>query len=141
MTPFDRLVIPGPVRDAVTAHARDAFPNECCGVLAGTTAGRVATAAAAFPVGNDLASPTGYATNARDLLTASKAIRAAGWEWLAVYHSHPSSPPVPSRTDLAENTYGESVAHVIVGLAGGEAEVRAWWLGATNYRSVGLDVA
>ena len=27
---------------------------------------------------------------------------------LAVYHSHPTSEPVPSRRDVDENTYGES---------------------------------
>ena len=136
-TPFARLVISRLLRDAMVAHARRELPNECCGVLAGTVEGGVGTATHHFAVRNDLASPTEYATNARDLLTAAKACRALGVEWLAVYHSHPASAAVPSKADLARNTYGGSVAHVIVGLAGRGEDVRAWWLGEEGFREVG----
>ena len=61
-------------------------------------------------------------------------MRAGGLELLAVYHSHPTSAPVPSARDLAGNTYGESVVHLIIGLAGAEPEVRAWWLADATYR-------
>ena len=42
-------------------------------------------------------------------------MRTNGTELLAIYHSHPTSEPVPSRRDVEENTYGESVVHLIVG--------------------------
>lgn len=77
-----------------------------------------------FPVRNDAASPVEYFTNARDLLNVQRAIREANLTELAIYHSHPTGEPVPSRTDLERNTWGESVAHVIIGAN----EVRAWWL-------------
>jgi len=117
------LLIPADVHAAVVAHARAAAPLECCGVLAGSTDGRVLLH---FPIRNDLASPTEYLTNARDLLAASKAVRAAGAEVLAFYHSHPASAPVPSAKDVAGNHWGDSVVHLIVGLAGPEPDVRAW---------------
>jgi len=31
----ERLVVPGPIRDEIIAHARDHFPRECCGILSG----------------------------------------------------------------------------------------------------------
>lgn len=117
------LHIPADVLAAVVAHARAVAPLECCGLLAGSTDGRVSLY---FPIRNDLASPTEYLTNARDLLAASKAVRAAGAEVLAFYHSHPTSEPVPSANDVAGNHWGDTVVHVIVGLAGPEADVRAW---------------
>ena len=82
------LRVPADLLAAVVAHARAEAPLECCGLLAGTADGGVSLH---FPIRNDLASPTDYVTNARDLLAASKAVRAAGAEVLAFYHSHPAS--------------------------------------------------
>jgi proteasome lid subunit RPN8/RPN11 len=124
------LVIPRPVLDAVVAHARAESPNECCGLLAGA-AGRVSHH---VPLRNALASPTEYLTDARDLLAAMRAAWHGGVEVLAIYHSHPAAAPVPSRKDLERNHWGEAVVHLIVGLAGPEPEVRAWWLGEADYR-------
>ncbi len=93
-----------------------------------------------FAIGNDAASPTEYATNPRDLLAAFRAMRSDGVELLAIYHSHPTSQPVPSRRDIERNTYGESVVHLIVGLAGAKADVRGWWLAETGYREIPFEI-
>lgn len=135
---FSRLTIPDALLEDVIAHARRDLPNECCGLLAGRGDGVVTTR---FSIGNDAASPTEYATNARDMLLAFRAMRAAGDELLAIYHSHPTSEPVPSRRDIEQNTYGESVVHLIVGLAGANADVRAWLLTETGSREVPLEIA
>jgi proteasome lid subunit RPN8/RPN11 len=126
---FTRLLIPRSVYDAMIGHARRELPNECCGLLAGVIDGDVGRVSQQFPIRNDLAGPTEYLTNPRDLLDAMKATRAAGTEVLAVYHSHPASDPVASRKDVERNTWGEAAAHVIVGMAGESPQVRAWWLG------------
>ena len=60
-------------------------------------------------------------------------MRAAGTDLLAIYHSHPTSAPVPSRRDLAGNTYGPDIPWLIVGLAAGEPEVRVWRLADTSF--------
>jgi proteasome lid subunit RPN8/RPN11 len=140
MLPFVRLVIPRPLLDAVLAHARAALPNECCGLLAGVVENGVGRVTGHYPVRNDLASPTEYATNPRDLLDASKAMREAGTDPLAVYHSHPTSDPVPSRKDRERNYWGETAVHVIIGLAGDEPDVRAWWITEDGYRSAAFHV-
>jgi proteasome lid subunit RPN8/RPN11 len=132
------LRIPADVLVAVVAHARAEAPLECCGLLAGSADGRVSLH---FPIRNDLASPTEYLTNARDLLAASKAVRAAGVEVLAFYHSHPASAPVPSAKDVAGNYWGGTVVHVIVGLAGPEADVRAWDITEAGYEPAAWQVA
>ena len=68
------------------------------------------------------------------LFAAFRAMRESGLELLAVYHSHPDSEPVPSRRDVEENTYGETVVHLIIGLTGREPELRAWWLADASCR-------
>lgn len=138
MPPFPTLLIPADLLAAVVAHARADAPAECCGLLAGSPDGRVSLH---FPVRNDLASPTEYLTNARDMLAASKAVRAAGAEVLAVYHSHPASAPVPSAKDVAGNHWGDTIVHVIVGLAGAEPDVRAWHISDGGYSRADWAVA
>ncbi|HUR55906.1 MAG TPA: M67 family metallopeptidase [Gemmataceae bacterium] len=138
MPPFTRLVVPDLILDEMIAHARRELPNECCGLLAGAIDGDAGRVSALFPITNDAASPTEYATNPRDLLNAFRSMREGNGEPLAFYHSHPSSAAVPSAKDVARNTYGETVVHVIVGLAGDAPEVRAWWLTESGYRAAEL---
>lgn len=128
--PF-RLTIPRSVHDAMLAHLRAALPAEGCGLLAGLVEGGVGRVTLHLPLVNALNSPTEYESDAREMFAAHKAMRAAGVEVLAVYHSHPTSPPVPSRRDRERN-YGEGVVNVIVGLT--PEQVRAWWLTAADAR-------
>jgi proteasome lid subunit RPN8/RPN11 len=81
-----------------------------------------------FPLVNGLGSPTRYESEPRSLFAAVRGIRDAGVELVAVYHSHPTSEPVPSRTDREQNYYGDTVVHLIVGLVGEVPVVRAWRL-------------
>lgn len=134
MPPFTALAIPDVLLAEVIAHARAEAPLECCGLLAGVIADGVGKVSARFAVRNELQSRTDYLTDARDMFAAFRAMRAGGLELLAIYHSHPTSAPVPSTRDIERNTYGESVVHVITGLGGAEPEVRGWWLGEGTYR-------
>jgi proteasome lid subunit RPN8/RPN11 len=136
---YDRLAIPRSILDAMIAHARRELPNESCGLLAGSIEGDTGRVTQHFSIRNDLASPTEYLTSARDLLDAMKAVRAAGTDVLAIYHSHPTSEPVPSRKDIERNEWGDAAAHVIVGLQGEEPDVRAWWIGEGPARTPGRD--
>jgi proteasome lid subunit RPN8/RPN11 len=124
MRPFFRLAIPNSIRAEMVAHARTEHPLECCGLLAGRIEDVSGIVVARFAIRNDLASPTEYLTNTRDLLAATRTIRETGLKELAIYHSHPASEPVPSRTDLERNSWGESVVHVIIG----RDDIRGWWL-------------
>jgi proteasome lid subunit RPN8/RPN11 len=132
-SPF-RLVIPQSLRAEMLAHAQAALPNECVGFLAGTLADGVGRVTHCLPLVNELASPTEFHTEPRSVFAAFRAMRAAGIDLLAIYHSHPTSAPIPSRKDIGRNTYGPAIAWVIVGLAGDAPDVRAWWLGETDYR-------
>jgi proteasome lid subunit RPN8/RPN11 len=136
MPPFNRLEIPAPILEEMIAHGRDELPNECCGLLAGRISNGVGISITRFAIGNDEASPRVFMSNARDMFYAFRTMRESGLELLAIYHSHPTSDPVPSSRDLEQNTYGESVVHLIVGLAGPQPTVRAWLLMEKGYREV-----
>jgi len=117
------------------AQARVELPNECCGMLAGklpAVDGNVVVAEL-YPLVNEEASPVEFLSDGDSMLRAEKARRNAGLEFLAVYHSHPTSPPVPSKTDLANN-YSEGVMNLIISLLGDVPVVEAWWLTASDFR-------
>jgi proteasome lid subunit RPN8/RPN11 len=136
--PF-RLVIPRSIVEAMLAHARAALPAECCGLLAGTVSDGIGRVTQHLPLVNALSSPTEYESGPRSMLAAHKAMRAAGTDVLAVYHSHPTSDPIPSRRDHERN-YGEQIVNLIIGLRTAEPEVRGWWLTADAAREADWDV-
>ena len=136
--PF-RLVIPRPIYDAMLAHAKAELPAECCGLLAGTIADGVGRVTQHLPLVNALTSPTEYESDPRSMLAAHKAMRAAGTDMLAVYHSHPTSDPVPSRRDLERN-YSERLVNLNIGLRVAEPDVRGWWLTAESAREATWDL-
>jgi proteasome lid subunit RPN8/RPN11 len=143
--PF-RLQVPENVLAAMIAQAVAEQPNECCGLLAGvlempdsatTPIGRVVTR---LPLVNELASATRYCSEARSLLHAHKAMREGGLELLAIYHSHPTTAAIPSRTDLADNPYEDAVVYLIISLASSPPLVRGWRLTAASYREEEWDM-
>ncbi len=136
--PF-RLQISRPIFEAMLAHAEAELPAECCGLLAGTVVNGVGRVTLHLPLVNALSSPTEYESEPRSMLAAHKAMRASGTDVLAVYHSHPTSDPVPSRRDRERN-YGENVVNLIIGLRGAESVVRGWWLTAEAAREAPWEV-
>jgi proteasome lid subunit RPN8/RPN11 len=125
-------------------HARAELPNECVGLLAGRfeemPGGRLGQVERRYPLVNAAASPTRFLSEPRSMLAADKDLRKHDLEVLAVYHSHPTSEPVPSRTDLEQN-YWPGVVSFIISLKGAEPEVRGWWLTDRDYREAEWECA
>lgn len=132
-TPFTLLEISRSLCDAMLAQARSELPNECCGLLAGTVAEGVGRVAVRYPLVNAAADPKLFESDPASMFAAEKDMRRRGLDVLAVYHSHPTSPPIPSKTDLARN-YSPEVVNLIISLADDEPSVRGWWLTADDYR-------
>jgi proteasome lid subunit RPN8/RPN11 len=131
--PF-RLLIPRSHYDAMVAQAKAELPNECCGLLAGVTnESQVGRVLQRYPLVNNAASPTEYLANDRTLFDAFRDMHERNLDLLAIYHSHPTSDPVPSKTDLERN-YFENVVHLIISLKAREPVMRGWWLGEKEFR-------
>jgi [CysO sulfur-carrier protein]-S-L-cysteine hydrolase len=125
------LQVPRPIYEAMIAQALAERPNECCGLLAGQ---RAATAVVSerYRLVNALASPIEYESEPRGMFEAERDMRRRGLEILAVYHSHPTSPPIPSRKDR-ERSYSAEVVNLIISLAEDEPAVRGWWIDAEGH--------
>ena len=120
-------------------HARTELPNECCGLLAGVREGTALRVLARHPLVNEAASPIEYRSEPRSMFEAVKAMRTAGHEIVAIYHSHPTSAPVPSETDLARY-YSSDVVHFIIGLEEPEPITRGWWLTEATFAEASWEI-
>jgi [CysO sulfur-carrier protein]-S-L-cysteine hydrolase len=86
------VVVPGAIRAELAEHAREEEPNEACGIVAF----RDGRAERYVRGRNAAASPYRFEL---ELDPETWFLEDEGYE-LAVFHSHLSSPPRPSRTDV-----------------------------------------
>ena len=117
----------------IVAHAVEDLPNECCGLLIGTADMVEDTSRAR----NTKRSRTKFQVEPADHFAAIRRARAAGFEIVGAYHSHPSGPSGPSETDRARLT-DPSMFHVIISLAHGTRTVRAFRLTDGNFSPLEL---
>jgi [CysO sulfur-carrier protein]-S-L-cysteine hydrolase len=119
-----RIRLTESVRNEIVEHMRQCLPNEGVGLLAahGLLAGRVAHRY--YPGRNIDASPKRYTMDPVDVAAALRDMEHRGLRLLAIVHSHPQTPPVPSKSDLAEAVV-PGVLSLIIGLAP-VVNLRAW---------------
>jgi proteasome lid subunit RPN8/RPN11 len=110
--------------DEIIAHAREASPHECCGVIGGSEDGTALTVYRARNIADDPS--VAYEAAPEDLFLAQRAMRERGEQLIAIYHSHPrANDPQPSQTDV-RLAYYPSAVYFIVGLESEEPCVRAF---------------
>ena len=110
------MVIPAEIRRALERHAHDEAPNEACGLVL-LRNGR----AERYERGrNTLDSPYRFELEIDPEVWFAE---DEGYE-LAVFHSHPASPPRPSRTDVERIGLWEGRPYLILRLDTGE--LAAW---------------
>ena len=88
------------VVDQIVDLAREAYPYEACGLVAGDPGGSVVTAF--YPCRNAAASARVYTIDPVDHLRAERDAEGQGWEIIGVVHSHTHTPAYPSPTDVAQ---------------------------------------
>ena len=106
------MVVPPAVRSALVEHSEAESPNEACGVVVF----RDGAAERYIPGTNLSASPYRYELQ---VPPETWFLEDEGYE-LAVFHSHVSSPPRPSRTDVENIGLWENKPYLILSLRTGE---------------------
>jgi proteasome lid subunit RPN8/RPN11 len=125
------LTLNGNQRQQIFARAREAEPNECCGLIGGE--GERATSL--YPMRNVSANAqVAYEAAPEDLFAAQREMRERGEELLAIYHSHPrATDPQPSETDVRLAYYPQAI-YFIVGLSGAHPVMRAFKISEADGR-------
>ncbi len=113
------MVVPAATRRALEEHARAEAPNEACGLIVF----RDGVAERYVPGRNAAASPYRFEL---DVDPETWFLEDEGYE-LAVFHSHLSSPPRPSRTDVENIGLWAGRPYLIYTLRTGE--LAAWRIG------------
>jgi proteasome lid subunit RPN8/RPN11 len=122
------------VVDAIVAHAREAAPAECCGILLGYAE----EIHEAVRVRNLAESPTRYLLDPAEHISIRRDARLRGVDVLGFYHSHPRSPAEPSEADQAEAEYAGSV-YLIVSLVGVQPATRLFRWRESAFEELALE--
>ena len=99
------------ILEEVIQHAKDAYPNEACGLLVGRT-----LADRFIPMTNISSNSRAYEMDPAELITTLRTLRETGENLISIFHSHPQGPAELSKTDVDRSYYPEA-AHLIVSLA------------------------
>ena len=112
----------------MVAHARRAYPNECCGAMLGTIEGDTKQVRESIALENAFegAQAARYELRPEDLLAADKAARERGMDLIGIYHSHPDCDAYFSTTDLQNSCPWYSF--VVLSIQNGEFHHANSWL-------------
>lgn len=116
----------------ILAHASDAVPHECCGLLLGEN-GAITRAQATANVHPEPARH--FEIDPKALIAAHKAERAGGPQVIGYYHSHPTGDPEPSATDRAQAAHDGKVWAIV-----GQNEIRFFRDGEEGFAALSYRV-
>lgn len=108
--------------DQIRRHGEETYPNECCGILVGTSEGDVRSVRSTVRCNNiSKDSPKKrYDIDPRELARAQREAHASGLDIVGFYHSHPDHPPQWSQTDF-EEAHWIGCSYVITAVENGKA--------------------
>ena len=129
------LVLPRTLVNQILTHAQQHEHTESCGLIS-ASAGKPAHY---YAVKNIAADPsTHFEMEPKQQIAAMKHMREHGENLLAIVHSHPLNPPVPSVTDMKEAGYPEAY-YIIVSLnTRGVLEMRGYKIVDAEMQTVDL---
>jgi proteasome lid subunit RPN8/RPN11 len=112
----------------MVAHARETYPNECCGAMLGSTDGEQKAVRIAIRLRNAFEGTQAarYELRPEDLLAADKAARERKMDLVGIYHSHPDCDAYFSKTDLQNSCPWYSF--VVLSIQKGEFHHANSWL-------------
>jgi len=112
----------------MVAHARETYPNECCGAMLGTLDGEQKQVRAAIRLRNAFAGEQAarYELRPEDLMAADREARARSMDLIGIYHSHPDCGAYFSQTDLKNSCPWYSF--VVLSIQKGEFDHANSWL-------------
>ena len=106
----EALRLPRALAAELLRLAQAAPEEEICGLISGAAG----TARRLFPVPNVASDRRRFfQLDPKGQIDAMRAMREAGEDLLAIYHSHPHGPAAPSRTDVESHAYPDALCLVI----------------------------
>ncbi|GHV15268.1 hypothetical protein AGMMS49938_13050 [Fibrobacterales bacterium] len=133
------IIIPIEIDNKIREHARQAYPNECCGFMLGTQSEPTKKEVSKLiPIDNSRESEEQYhrfEIKPEEFIKAEIQAEKDNLEVLGFYHSHPNAPAKPSEYDR-DHAF-PFYSYVIVSVKGGDSpsfpqdkDLTSWQLSA-----------
>ena len=133
----ESILLPRPLVNDLLQHAQDSAHVEVCGLISA----RRGHALHSYRITNIAADRNSrYQMDPAQQIAAMKTMRERDETLFAIYHSHPGSPAVPSRTDIAEAGYPEALYLIISLSTKGVLEMRGFYLNGNAVTEVELEI-
>ena len=119
-------------------HSAQISPNqEVCGLIGSSNN----IASTCYPIQNIAEQPeTRFQLEPKQQIAALSAMRDKEESLFAIYHSHPSSPAVPSATDIKLASYPDAIYLIISLNTKGVLEIRAFTITNTDIEELTLSL-
>ncbi|MEE9397337.1 MAG: M67 family metallopeptidase [Methylococcales bacterium] len=119
------IEIPRKIINQVLHHAQSSPDSEVCGLIGS----RQGAPADCYPIKNTADDPTHrFNMDAKEQIDALRKIRKNDEELFAIYHSHPTSAPTPSTTDIEQANYPDVLSLIISLDTKGVLEMRGFYI-------------
>ena len=131
------LLMPRPFATRLLFEAQKRPDEEVCGLVAEDSEGTFVL----YPVQNTAENrQREFEMGAQQQVAAMRQMRERGETLLAIYHSHPDTPPEPSAKDLDALGYPEAIYLIISLNIKGVLEMRGWKRAENEVEEVDLKV-
>lgn len=117
-------------------HCDREYPNEACGILAGT-GNRVEKT---YSLMSEMPSPAFYRIDSKEHFRVMREMREAGRDLIGIYHSHTVSPAFPSATDVELAYYPEAVYVIVSLMDRGNPDIKGYTICEGRITAVPLDI-
>lgn len=124
-----RVQISESIIQQITQNAEASYPNECCGLIAGSNTGDNVFALHYWPLTNHHQEnqKRRFLIHPKDYLDAEDRADEQGLAIVSIVHSHPDHPDKPSEFDRLHAWPG--ISYIIISVLGGKtASYRSWRL-------------
>jgi proteasome lid subunit RPN8/RPN11 len=131
------LRIPRTIVNQILHQAQQAQSEEICGLIGG----RDGELLRCYPVANVAGDKRHlFQMDPRGQIDAMRQMRAAGDTLLAIYHSHPDAPALPSAIDIAQDEYPEALYLIVSLTTKGVLEMRGFRIRAGRAEEVAIAI-
>lgn len=135
---MNTLTLPRPLVNTILAQAQQSPEHEVCGLIGG----RGGQALNCYPVDNTaLDQARRYQMDPRAQIETMRRMRDRGEQLMAIYHSHPHAPALPSATDLREAAYPDAVYLIVSLNTVGVLEMTAFHIKDKQAHEIALELA
>ncbi|MBR0538299.1 MAG: M67 family metallopeptidase [Clostridia bacterium] len=121
----------------ILKSAKTAFPEEACGLIAGSVTDEMIEIRKVYTLENTDHSTEHFSLDPKEQLLAVRDMRKNGLTPLGNWHSHPATPSRPSEEDK-RLSYDRNAVYMILSLAGEKPVLNAFHIEGTEVRKENL---